>query len=542
MLSDLQIIAYNRLMQVRLSILDNSLITPKTSSKSIIQLLLKNRHIHDLQTFLKPPFPKFKLPSKQLIDLVKTYLKEGKNILIYGDYDVDGLTSTALLWQTLYPLSSKVFPFIPHREIDGYGFRAQTFFNLQKTKKTNFDLLITVDNGIVADKEFAKVKAKFPKLKIIVIDHHLADGKLSHANFIYHSTQTCAAALAWFFCRQFTPCPSLALVALGVVADCQPLVDVNRALVVHGLNELRVNPSPGLKKILDLASIKAENVGVYELGFIIGPRLNATGRLADATDSLRLLCSQNHLQANKYAQILEAHNQTRQQLQQESLDIADKNIDLTQKLIFISGDFNPGVIGLISGRLTDKYSLPSIVISTQNEITKGSCRSISELNIIQTLRRFSNLFVDLGGHPGAAGFSILSKNIPLLKKKLLNYLSTYLKDYLPQKTITVDAKMDLNAVNLKNIKLINKLAPFGIGNPQPQFLFENCQINNIRTIGKNNDHLKLKVDGLDAICFKQAADFSYLKAGYSINFVARLDINEWQGHSFPQLIIQTILK
>ena len=118
------------------------------------------------------------------------------------------------------------------------------------------------------------------------------------------------------------------------------------------------------------------------------------------------MCSQNNLQANKYAKILETHNQTRQQLQQESLDIADKNIDLTQKLIFISGDFNPGVIGLISGRLTDKYSLPSIVISTQNEVTKGSCRSIPELNIIQTLRRFSNLFVDLGVHPGAPGFHL----------------------------------------------------------------------------------------------------------------------------------------
>ena len=164
---------------------------------------------------------------------------------------------------------------------------------------------------------------------------------------------------------------------------------MNRSLVVHGLHELKVNPSPGLKKILNLASIKAENVGVYELGFIIGPRLNATGRLANATDSLRLLCSQNHLQANKYAKILEAHNQTRQQLQRESLDIADKNIDLTQKLIFISGDFNPGVIGLISGRLTDKSSLPSIIISTQNRLLRF-LSLYSELNIIKLSAAFQS--------------------------------------------------------------------------------------------------------------------------------------------------------
>lgn len=542
MLSDLQIIAYNRLMQARISLLDKSIITRKTPVDSLLNLLLKNRQVKDIESFLHPSYPEFKKPSSKLINLVKKYLKSGKNILIYGDYDVDGLTSTAILWQSLYTFSSKVFPFIPHRETDGYGFKAKTFINLQKIKKINFDLLITVDNGIVADNEFAKIKAKFPKIKIIVIDHHLAASKLEHVDFIYHSTQTCAAALSWFFSKNFTPHSPLSLAALGVVADCQPLVGVNRSLVVHGLSELKVNPSPGLKKILELASVKPENIGVYELGFIIGPRLNAVGRLSDATDSLRLLCSQNSLQATKYAQILEKHNQNRQDLQKESLDIADKNINIDQKIIFISDDFNPGIIGLIAGRLTDKYALPSVIISTQNDVAKGSCRSVPELNIIETLRRFSDLFIDLGGHPGAAGFSILPKNIPKLKQKLLTYLSTYLKDYLPQKTINVDAKMELPAITLKNIKTINSLSPFGIGNPEPQFLFENCKIENLRTLGKNNDHLKLKIDGFDAIFFKKAADFSYLKAGDSITFVARPEINEWQGHSFPQLIIQEILK
>jgi len=541
MLSGLQIIAYNRHMQALLNLSSTQVISAQTSAETILKLLLKNRQITDTETFLKSPFPESKLSSKKVVNLIQKHLDNQKNILIYGDYDVDGLSSTALLWQSLYPLNKNVIPFIPHREKDGYGFKASSFFRLQKEKNINIDLLITVDNGIVADAEFAKIKAKNPKIKIVVIDHHIASGQIKNADALFHSTETSASALAWFIARNFSKIADLSLAALGVVADCQSLVDINRSIVVHGLEQLKLNPSPGLKKLMEISRVKPDNLSAYDLAFLLGPRLNAVGRLSDPTDALRLLCSQSSLQASKYAQVLNDFNQERQSLQKESIDVADKNINLKNKVIFIADSFNPGIIGLIAGRLTEKYSLPSIIIARNGQVAKGSCRSIPQVNIIEVLRKFSGLFVDLGGHPGAAGFSILDNNIPKLRKKLFIYFSTYLKTYSPQKSITIDAKMDLSAINLKNIKIIKSLQPFGLGNPEPLFLFENLKIDSKKIIGQTGSHLKLKVSGVDAIAFKKADLDAELKIGDLINLVASLDANTWNNHTFPQLVVKEII-
>ncbi|HWS48624.1 MAG TPA: DHHA1 domain-containing protein [Candidatus Methanoperedens sp.] len=529
-------------MQVKLNILSDKTITRETPLETLLTLLLKNRQITSSKTFLNPPFPEFELDSTKAIKLIQKYIDMQKNILIYGDYDVDGLTSTAILWQSLYPLNKNIIPFIPHRETDGYGFKASSFFRLEKEKNINFNLLITVDNGIVADAEFAKIKKKYPNIKILVIDHHIANGKLKNIDALFHSVKTSAAALAYFVAKNFSKSADLSLAALGVVADCQPLLDINRSLVVHGLIELKLNPSPGLKKLLEISGAKIDNLSVYDLGFLIGPRLNAVGRLSDPTDALRLLCSRNATEADKYAKVLNSFNTKRQDLQKESLESADKNIDIKNKVVFIADDYNPGIIGLIAGRLTEKYSLPSIIIAKNGEVAKGSCRSIPEVNIIEVLRKYNDLFVDLGGHPGAAGFSILDKNIHKLKKKLLNYFSIHLLNYSAQKSITIDAKMDIDAINLKNIKLIKSLEPFGIGNSQPLFLFENLIIESKKILGQNQSHLKLKVSGIDAIAFKKADLEPDLKIGDSINLVAYLDANTWNSHTFPQLIVKEIIK
>jgi single-stranded-DNA-specific exonuclease len=542
MLSDLQSIAYNRRMQVKLNFLSDTTITRETPSETLLSLLLKNRKIANSDSFLKPPFPEFKLDSKKSVKLIKEFIDSQKNILIYGDYDVDGLSSTAILWLSLYPLNKNIFPFIPHRENDGYGFKASSFFRLEKERKTTFDLLITVDNGIVADKEFAKIKTKNPGIKILVVDHHIAAGKLKHTDALFHSVDTSASALAWFLSKNFSKTADLSLAALGVVADCQPLTDINRSVVVHGLSELKLNPSPGLKKLMEISGVKIDHLSVYDLGFLLGPRLNAVGRLSDPTDALRLLCSRNSPEAGKYAQVLNKFNAKRQDLQKESIDIADKNIDTKNKVVFVADDFNPGIIGLIAGRLTEKYVLPSIIIAKNGEVAKGSCRSIPEVNIIEVLRKFSDLFVDLGGHTGAAGFSILDKNIPKLQKKLFNYFSIKLKKYSAQKSITIDSKMDIGAINLRNIKLIKSLEPFGIGNSQPLFLFENLVIESKKILGQTQSHLKLKVSGIDAIAFKKAEMEPNLSVGESVNIVAFLDANTWNNHTFPQLIVKEIIK
>jgi len=526
------------------------LIDKTFSPDDIIKLLLANRHLRNGSEFLHPSYPALKLKLSPAVKAIKSAITSGRNILIYGDYDVDGITATAILWLTLHQLTPTVTPFIPHRQIDGYGIKADSFFRFQKEKNLKFDLLITVDNGIVAQTEFAKIRSK-QILKIIVVDHHLPDGQLKSVDFVVHSAAVSGSALTWFLARELSKTADLGLAALGTVADCLPLIGVNRSIVVHGLKELRLNPGLGIKKLIAVAGLRQDSLSAYDLGFGLGPRINAVGRLADPTDALRLLCSQNPLQAAKYAQILNSSNQNRQDLQKESQILAEKDIDLKNKIIFVSGEYNPGLIGLIAGRLTEKYNLPSIIISEDKAVSKGSCRSVGKLNIIEVLRQFSHLFVDLGGHALAAGFTIKTANIPKFQKQITKVINLKLKnvDFKPE--ITVDAEMKLSAVNLKNIKAIALLAPFGISNPLPLFLFKNLKIVGKRLLGQNGDHLKLKLDdpdtskpeylAADAIFFKKGELDKTLNIGDCIDIIASLDANTWNGTTSPQLIIKEII-
>lgn len=522
-------------------LLSSSKISPKDSAKDIVALILKNRGIKDIEDFLNPKYPELKLPLKPAISLIKKIIAKKGKILIYGDYDVDGITATAILWQSLYQLYPDITPFIPHRERDGYGIKSESFFRFQSEKNTIFDLIITVDNGIVAEKELAKIKAKQPEIKILVTDHHLSDNPLLSADAVVHSTLVSGATISLFLSKEFNPNADLGLAALGAVSDCLPLTGVNRSLVVHGLQSLRLNPSPGIKKLITISGAKQDSLTTYELGFLLGPRINAVGRLSEPTDALRLLCSQSPLQATRYAQSLNDFNQTRQSIQKESLADADQKIDQSHKLIFISGDYNPGIIGLLAGRLTEKYYLPSVVISTSGEVAKGSCRSIPELNIIESLRAHSDLFIDLGGHPLAAGFSIKRENISKLQKKLSKSVLAILGGLSLEPHIDVDAIMDPLAVTVKNITAVQKLAPFGIGNPEPLFLFKSVIMTNIKTIGQTGDHLKFKVGTLDAIAFKKGDNIGDYNDGQPVDIIASLSLNTWNNLTTPQLIVKEII-
>jgi single-stranded-DNA-specific exonuclease len=278
------------------------------------------------------------------------------------------------------------------------------------------------------------------------------------------------------------------------------------------------------------------------LGFVIGPRLNAVGRLSNPTEALRLLCSQNSIQASKYAANLDKFNRDRQAIQKDNLKIAeDNNLENKNKLVFIAHkDFLPGIIGLIAGRLTEKYYLPSIIISIGDEYSKASCRSIKELNIIEALRKFDSDLVELGGHSGAAGFTIKTENIIKFQKKITNFINKKLKDIDLKPSIIVEAEMDLSAVNLKNCRLISQFEPFGIDNPKPLFLFKNLCISQKRILGSTGDHLKLKFNNIDAIAFKKGDLDKTLKIGDPVDLIASLDLNIWNGSTSPQLVVKEI--
>lgn len=519
---------------IRIYLQSSTIVDCSFTPDQLISLFLDLRHLE-----LKPPVPG--------LSFSKPDLDKSENILIYGDYDVDGITATAILWQSLHQNGYNVTPFIPHRQRDGYGFKADSFFRIQREKEIVFDTLITVDNGIVAGPEFAKLK----DVKTIIIDHHLPDKKKPAVDQIIHSTDLSAAGLAYFVAQKFDSHPDLGLAALGTVADCLPLLGVNRSIVYHGLKELRLNPSPGIKRLIDVSDAKRDSLSTYDLGFLLGPRINAVGRLSEPMDALRLLCATNSAVANKYAAVLDQYNQDRQALQQHDLLTAEKQVDPSHRLLFISDQYNPGIIGLIAGRLTEKYYLPSIVIALNGDIAKGSCRSIKELNIIEVLRQVSDLLVDVGGHSAAAGFSLKATNIPKFKKKITKIVDQKLQGQILEPVLEVDAEMKLGAVRVDNIKAIQQLEPFGIGNPEPLFLFKNIRVVAKKLLGANQDHLKLKLDDpstkfpenimADAIAFKKGDYDTKIKTGDLISLVARLNLNLWNGNSTPQLVVKDII-
>lgn len=534
--------------KINLKLLSKKAVDSTFSTSDIQKLLLKNRSIsQDLKSFLKPPFPKAPdIDFQPSLDFIKKY--RDKTIFVYADYDVDGITSATLLYQTLTSLDYQVHPYIPHRQHDGYGFNYQSFKKYLKKKDLKIDLIISVDNGIVAHNEIKK--AREDGYDFLVIDHHLSDKKLPPANLILHSTNVAAAGLTWLFCHHLSQNADLGLAALGTVADCLPLTSLNRSLVIHGLNSLNANPSPGIKKLVQISGATLGNINSFDLGFLLAPRINATGRLADPMDSLRLLCSKNSLQASKYASILHTQNQLRKDLQKDATETALKNIKGTPKGFLVISDpsFNPGIIGLLAGRLTEKYYLPTLVISQDKDISKGSARSISQINLIKVLRNFQHLFSELGGHPAAAGFSIPTKNIPTLKKELKKYFNTHFKNLDLKPSLEVDAPFSPQALSLKNIKAIQDLQPFGIGNPQPLFLFKDLELLNHKLLGKDQSHLKLTLKDprhpqnfIDAIAFKKGDYAKNLNPPQLISLVASLDINTWNSHSKPQLIVQEIL-
>lgn len=528
-------------------------IDKNTSSADFLKLLLKNRHINskDILNFFNPVHPKtldvfeFGINQKHLnqtIDRIKEAIDKKQNILIYGDYDVDGITATAILWQVLYQHQAKVLPFVPDRECDGYGIKADSFFKFATKNNLKFDLLITVDNGIVASKELQKIIDS--EVDVIVVDHHVSNLPLPKSVITVHSTKVSGSALSWIVAKEIDKNADLGLAAFGTITDCLPLNNINRNIVYHGLRSLRLNPNHGIKKLIQISGAKQESLSTYDLGFILGPRINAVGRLSNPTDALRLLCSSSSNQASKFTQILDKFNKDRQILQQESIDLAQQKVKNNKdKLIFIADkSFHPGIIGLIAGRLTEKYYLPSIILNIGDGIAKGSCRSIKELNIIDSLRQVSDLFIDLGGHSGAAGFSIDPKNISKFKKSITQIINQKLDGLDLKPDIFIDAEMKLDAVTVKNCKLIQKLEPFGIENPQPLFLFKEVKITQKRLLGSNQEHLKLKLNTIDAIAFKKGDLAKDLNVGDLVNITAHLNLNIWNGNTSPQLVVKDILK
>lgn len=481
-------------------------------------------------------------------------LLSNEHIAVYGDFDADGVTATAVLVQGLSLLGCQATPYIPHRLTEGYGLKTGALENL---KQQGVSLVITVDCGITA---LAEVKrARKLGLDIIITDHHVPSGEIPPARAVinpklagskYPFTELAGVGVALKLLQAlFTGMGKEGqldgltdLVALGTVADMVPLLGENRYLVKRGLELLSNSPRLGIREMLAQSGSKAISIDTESISWIIAPRLNAAGRLEHAMGSYRLLTTDSPEEARWLAKWLEEKNAERQKLTTKVLEKAREQV-MTQldSPILIAGDtdFPAGIIGLVAGRLSDEFYRPAIVLRTGDQLCGGSCRSIPEFNIVRALNRCQHLLTHFGGHASAAGLSLRMKDLPRLREMLLEIAATELAGVDLRPRIDIDTEVSLSEMGGDTYASIQKLAPFGQGNPAPTFLSRRVNVVECRTMGSNGDHLRLRLKqgnaSWDAVGFGLG---SYRKEISSlIDIVYNLELDHWNGQDTLRLNI-----
>jgi len=528
-------------------ILDKSKVN---NPKSLIKTLLKNRGIKtkkEIDEFLNPKNPEDieitelgikKTDLKKTLDRLEKAKTKKEKIVVFGDYDCDGVCATAILWETLYKLGYDVLPYIPDRFDEGYGLKVDSIQRLMLREK-DLKLIITVDNGIVAYDAISE--AKKSGIDVIVVDHHAKDVKKLATSFIIHSTKVCGSALSWFISKELGVKNGLDLATIGTIADQMALVGINRSLVKFGLEELTGTKRLGLKALVKNAGLG--KVGVYEVGYIIAPRINAMGRLANALDSLRLLCTRDIKKAEALATVLGETNIERQKIVD---DVIAKALEFVteEKILVIEGDYHEGVIGLASGKITEKFYKPSIVFSKGEKVSKASARSIFGFNIIEAIKE-TGLIIEGGGHPMAAGFSIETTKINAFKLKINEISKEKLTNEILERKLKIDLKLDFDLITDELIEKLQSFEPTGYGNYQPIFLTKKVKIIDFRPVGTDGKHLKLKVekDGrvFDCIYFGGIINQKKIYLHKEIDLCYTLELNLWNNKTSLQLKIKDIL-
>ncbi len=533
-------------------------IAPRKSEDLIAQLLL-NRGLKikkEINQFFDPKIENFKKDLKipgihKAQKRIKDAIKNNELIVIFGDYDVDGICASAILYQALTSIGAKVLPYIPHREKEGYGLSE---IGLDFAKNNNASLVITVDNGIVAIK--ASKYAKKIGLDLIITDHHIPGSKLPKAFAIVHSLNMCGAGVAWCLIKDLVPqeleVSLLQFVSIATISDLIPLTNINRAFVKIGLEQLNKTDNIGLKSLIYESGLTLGSLGTYELGYIIGPRLNAIGRLEHAIDALRLLCTKDPIKARKLARLLSETNTKRQQLTEIAINEARiMLIENGNKKIHVlsSKAWVPGIIGLIAARVCEESLRPAIAISVGETHSKGSARSVNGINIVEVIRKCSDILVDVGGHRGAAGFTILNEHLEVFKSRLEKEIRG--QEGEVESILEVEAEVETKNLTKKLAGEIEKFAPFGIGNPQPLLATKNMQISDIRTL-KDGKHLKFKVnpsvilgssappESIDCIAFGKGSLKEVLTQGQFVDLAFYLEINKFNGSEILQLRVKDI--
>ena len=545
-------------------------------------LSIRNVNYQDIQSYIKPSL-KNSIPDPSTLTDMDTACErlfkaifDEERISIFGDYDVDGSTSTSILVNYFKQISINLDFHIPDRFTEGYGPSINSF---SKFKSKNTNVIITVDCGTMAHSEIAFANQK--GMDVIVLDHHLPEINLPEAKAIINPNRiddisglNYLAAVGvtfmlivglnrklrnegWFekkLIKEPNLIELLDLVALGTICDAVPLKGINRILVSKGIDVIHKRLNPGLNSLIEVSKIKSK-VSVYDLGFKIGPRINAGGRLGYSSFGTELLTESDKQKIHTLSKNLDKFNTERRTIESYVLDQAMAQVDeekLKNNLLIVAGeDWHEGVIGIIASRLKEKFNKPTIVFAVNNGVAKGSGRSIKGIDIGQLVVAAvqCNLAEKGGGHTMAAGLTVKSEMIPQLSdffEKQISFKDIEREDKL---ILFADSILSTSAINFEVNQEIEKIGPFGSENPEPAFIFKNVYVAAIDQIG--DDHFKclIKSDGgkfIEAMAFRSAKtklgeELSKNK-GSCIDLLGKIKINEWGGKKIPQLHIIDISK
>ena len=501
----------------------------------------------------------------EAVKRIETAIQNQEQIAIYGDYDADGVTATALLVSFLSGAGAQVKGYIPNRFDEGYGLNNEA---LKALASDGTSLVITVDCGIRSPEE-----ARYAKelgLDLIISDHHHPGSELPEALAVINPRQAhdnypeknlsgvglaykLASAIEQSLLAQGDVLPEeyqsanqLDLVALGTIADMVPLIGENRWLVRQGLDKIRKPKRQGLLSLMGAASLRSTNITATDIGFALGPRLNAAGRLDTALTAFRLLTTKNVAEASELAQLLEIQNRERQEITREIQSRAEQ-IALADKepgfLLFAADpDFNSGVVGLVASRLTEAHYRPAIVAQKGPEFTRGSCRSIPEFHITEALDHCADLLEHHGGHAAAAGFTVRNESLQELVSRLQVIAENALAESDLSPTLNADMEIPLRDLKPEILDYLEWLQPTGQSNPQAVFVSRDLKIVRSRTVGQDGNHLKFTVtDGFityDAIAFRLGAWHD--KMPDLVDLLYTFETNEYNGRKYLQLNVRDL--
>lgn len=518
--------------------------------------LLWQRGIRDeneLANFLQPELEKLYDPfllydMKKAVDRILVAIEKGEKILIYGDYDADGMTSSSVLKTALDELGAEVLVYLPNRFTDGYGPNLEVYQYF--IEKEAVDLIVTVDNGVAG--LVAIEWAQNHGVDVIVTDHHSLPEQLPNAYAIIHPEHpksqypfSYLAGVGVAFklaCAllEYIPTEMLDLVAIGTIADMVSLTDENRILVTYGLKVLANTERVGLQELMRVAGVNVENIDEETVGFQLAPRLNALGRLDDPNPAVELLTGWDEENLSEIAQMIDDKNTARKAIGDQIYHEALAMLTEEPVQVLYKEGWHKGVLGIVAGRLLDEIHKPVVLLAEENGILKGSARSIEAYDIFQALTTHRDLFLAFGGHKQAAGMTLTLEKLPELKRVMIDFIAQQQLDLSKKTILNLAASCSLNSLSMQTISTLKRLAPYGMNNPKPHFLIKDFSVLQSRQMGKENKHLKLRIEQdhvqLDAVYFghgKESIEFDQVATQLAVT----LSSNTWNGETRLQLMI-----